>query len=123
MPEDLVQKLEDVITESRKLRETAVSAERARKRWTLVIQVATVALALALAGLLWMTFQIRGLAQDNRELSETINSCTTPGEECFEDAQARTQGVVQRILEGQIAAQECREAIDIRTCMEQKLEP
>jgi hypothetical protein len=116
MSGELGQKLDVIIEESQKVREIAAIAERARRRLLVATLVVGVIGALLLAGVMWV-----GLA--NRQTVDTIVGCTTPGGECYDRGQARTGEIVQRIVDAQIATVECRNEVDVRACVEQKLSP
>ena len=55
--------------------------------------------------------------------ASTIACYTTPGEECYREAQDQQQDVIKLLIDAEIAAEECSTAADVRGCVEQKLAP
>jgi hypothetical protein len=113
---ELNQKLDDVLTESKKVREITVIAERARRRLLEVVILVGALAVLLLGGVLWTVLQIQNVA-------DTIACYTTVGTECYERQQQRSAAVVQGIIDAQIAAVECQDEPNVRACVEQKLAP
>jgi hypothetical protein len=99
---ELGQKLDAIIEESQKVRDIATIAEQARRRLLVATLVVGVIGALLLVSVLWV-----GL--ENRHTVDAI--------------QTQTGEVIQRIVDAQVAAVECRDEVDVRACVEQKLSP
>lgn len=112
----LVTTLEELTQIARETTEVATLATQASRRLRIAVLIGVVILVVLMAGVL-------GVAVENRRTADTIVDCTTPEGECFKQSQARTAGVVQRILDGQIANTECRDEADVRACVEAKLAP
>jgi hypothetical protein len=116
MSENLINKLDEVITESKKVREISALAEKARSRLLKLTLVVGVILILILGGVLWTGLLIL-------DTSDTIACYTTPGEPCYDRQQDASDKVVQTLLDSQIAVVECQDEADVRACVEQKLVP
>lgn len=74
------------------------AAEQVRRYSAISSSLEVVLVALVALSLLGIGYGLYQTAQTNRRGVERIVSCTTPGEDCFEDQQVRTNDLVGEIL-------------------------
>jgi hypothetical protein len=114
LPADGIQALNDLVAESRALRE---GIDTDRQLWKIRIRMGLALVVVAvvmIGGLLTIVVQNRlrsnqnsEILRRNAELSELIADCTTTGGECYERGQRRTGGAVAEVARLQILIELC----------------
>lgn len=110
--------LETLATEATKLRAEVAAAERKRKFFQLLLVGFVVALLVVVSGE-WLS-----IAQGHRT-GDRIESCTTPGGECYQRGQQQTGRAIGQLISAQESIAECEKststAVELRSCVAAKL--
>lgn len=89
------------------LRDDIHNAELERKRANKINLSVSALLALLLVAVLVVGFRVNASIEENRKTNEQISDCTTPGGECAQESQRRTESAVGAITKISIYVSQC----------------